>query len=148
MAVHHPTTPLIPFPLAAKINNNGNVVKCLFQGSCGEPGGSVPGSGQRTDRRSWTGCHDTRATPNKPPASYTKKLWWVRGTSLHDFFFVLFVLPVFFLKAIFCSFFSCAVVLPHIGSATYSTRGIMSALAARNLLGGLQGTEMPSELTN
>ncbi|KAG7230285.1 hypothetical protein INR49_024389, partial [Caranx melampygus] len=39
------------------------------------------------------------------------------------------------------------VVLPHIGSATYSTRGIMSALAARNLLGGLQGTEMPSELT-
>lgn len=41
----------------------------------------------------------------------------------------------------------CEVVLPHIGSATYSTRGIMSALAARNLLGGLQGTEMPSELT-
>lgn len=39
------------------------------------------------------------------------------------------------------------VVLPHIGSATYSTRGIMAALAARNLLGGLQGTEMPSELT-
>lgn len=39
------------------------------------------------------------------------------------------------------------VVLPHIGSATYSTRGIMSSLAARNLLAGLQGTEMPSELT-
>lgn len=39
------------------------------------------------------------------------------------------------------------VVLPHIGSATYSTRGVMSALAARNLLGGLQGTDMPSELT-
>ncbi|XP_061786314.1 glyoxylate reductase/hydroxypyruvate reductase [Nerophis lumbriciformis] len=38
------------------------------------------------------------------------------------------------------------VVLPHIGSATYSTRGVMVALAARNLLGGLQGTEMPSEL--
>lgn len=39
------------------------------------------------------------------------------------------------------------VVLPHIGSATYSTRGIMSSLAARNLLAGLQGTDMPSELT-
>ncbi|XP_061691481.1 glyoxylate reductase/hydroxypyruvate reductase isoform X3 [Syngnathoides biaculeatus] len=39
------------------------------------------------------------------------------------------------------------VVLPHIGSATSSTRGVMAALAARNLLGGLQGTEMPSELT-
>ncbi|XP_024139992.1 glyoxylate reductase/hydroxypyruvate reductase [Oryzias melastigma] len=39
------------------------------------------------------------------------------------------------------------VVLPHIGSATYSTRGIMSALAAQNLLGGLQGSDMPSELS-
>ncbi|XP_028314635.1 glyoxylate reductase/hydroxypyruvate reductase [Gouania willdenowi] len=39
------------------------------------------------------------------------------------------------------------VVIPHLGSATYSTRGEMSALAARNLLGGLQGTDMPSELT-
>nr|XP_057919494.1 glyoxylate reductase/hydroxypyruvate reductase [Doryrhamphus excisus] len=38
------------------------------------------------------------------------------------------------------------VVLPHIGSANYSTRGVMATLAARNLLGGLQGTEMPSEL--
>ncbi|KAI3351775.1 hypothetical protein L3Q82_020605 [Scortum barcoo] len=39
------------------------------------------------------------------------------------------------------------VVLPHIGSATYSTRGVMAALSANNLLGGLQGTDMPSELT-
>uniref|UniRef100_A0A3P9MA13 Glyoxylate reductase/hydroxypyruvate reductase n=1 Tax=Oryzias latipes TaxID=8090 RepID=A0A3P9MA13_ORYLA len=39
------------------------------------------------------------------------------------------------------------VVLPHIGSATYTTRGVMSALAAQNLLGGLQGSDMPSELT-
>ncbi|XP_071373432.1 glyoxylate reductase/hydroxypyruvate reductase [Centroberyx affinis] len=39
------------------------------------------------------------------------------------------------------------VVLPHIGSATYSTRGIMADLSARNLLAGLQGTDMPSELT-
>ncbi|XP_031175426.1 glyoxylate reductase/hydroxypyruvate reductase [Sander lucioperca] len=39
------------------------------------------------------------------------------------------------------------VVLPHIGSATYSTRGVMGALSAQNLLGGLQGTDMPSELT-
>ncbi|XP_051931797.1 glyoxylate reductase/hydroxypyruvate reductase [Hippocampus zosterae] len=38
------------------------------------------------------------------------------------------------------------VVLPHIGSATYSTRGAMASLAAQNLLGGLQGTQMPSEL--
>uniref|UniRef100_A0A8C1UC46 Glyoxylate reductase/hydroxypyruvate reductase n=1 Tax=Cyprinus carpio TaxID=7962 RepID=A0A8C1UC46_CYPCA len=38
------------------------------------------------------------------------------------------------------------VVLPHIGSATYSTRGIMSALTANNLLAGLTGSEMPSEL--
>uniref|UniRef100_A0A8C5C4P0 D-isomer specific 2-hydroxyacid dehydrogenase NAD-binding domain-containing protein n=1 Tax=Gadus morhua TaxID=8049 RepID=A0A8C5C4P0_GADMO len=39
------------------------------------------------------------------------------------------------------------VVLPHIGSATYSTRGVMAELSAQNLLGGLQGTDMPSELT-
>ncbi|KAM6923352.1 glyoxylate reductase/hydroxypyruvate reductase [Xenentodon cancila] len=39
------------------------------------------------------------------------------------------------------------VVLPHIGSASYTTRGIMSALTVRNLLGGLQGSDMPSELT-
>lgn len=43
-------------------------------------------------------------------------------------------------------FLVCTVVLPHIGSATYSTRGVMMALAARNLLAGLQGTDMPSEL--
>uniref|UniRef100_A0A3Q3LJE6 Glyoxylate reductase/hydroxypyruvate reductase n=1 Tax=Mastacembelus armatus TaxID=205130 RepID=A0A3Q3LJE6_9TELE len=39
------------------------------------------------------------------------------------------------------------VVLPHIGSATYSTRRTMLALAVRNLLGGVQGTEMPIILT-
>ncbi|XP_035983138.1 glyoxylate reductase/hydroxypyruvate reductase isoform X2 [Fundulus heteroclitus] len=39
------------------------------------------------------------------------------------------------------------VVLPHIGSATYSTRGVMLALTAQNLLGGLQGSDMPSELS-
>lgn len=44
-------------------------------------------------------------------------------------------------------YLSRAVVLPHIGSATYSTRGIMAALSAQNLLGGLQGKDMPSELT-
>ncbi|XP_023647476.2 glyoxylate reductase/hydroxypyruvate reductase isoform X1 [Paramormyrops kingsleyae] len=38
------------------------------------------------------------------------------------------------------------VILPHIGSATYSTRGIMSELAANNLLAGLSGTAMPKEL--
>ncbi|XP_075064377.1 glyoxylate reductase/hydroxypyruvate reductase-like [Mixophyes fleayi] len=38
------------------------------------------------------------------------------------------------------------VILPHIGSATYSTRNIMSVLAVNNLLRGLAGEEMPSEL--
>ncbi|XP_035280983.1 glyoxylate reductase/hydroxypyruvate reductase-like isoform X2 [Anguilla anguilla] len=38
------------------------------------------------------------------------------------------------------------VVLPHIGSATYSTRGTMAELAATNLLAGLTGKAMPSEL--
>ncbi|KAJ8382651.1 hypothetical protein SKAU_G00034290 [Synaphobranchus kaupii] len=38
------------------------------------------------------------------------------------------------------------VVLPHIGSATYSTRGIMAELAATNLVAGLTGKAMPSEL--
>ncbi|XP_077464805.1 glyoxylate reductase/hydroxypyruvate reductase isoform X2 [Stigmatopora argus] len=39
------------------------------------------------------------------------------------------------------------VVLPHLGSATYSTRGVMASLAARNLLAGLEGMPMPKELT-
>ncbi|KAJ8247801.1 hypothetical protein GJAV_G00250680 [Gymnothorax javanicus] len=38
------------------------------------------------------------------------------------------------------------VILPHIGSATYSTRGTMGVLAANNLLAGVNGTAMPSEL--
>ncbi|XP_053144827.1 glyoxylate reductase/hydroxypyruvate reductase isoform X2 [Hemicordylus capensis] len=38
------------------------------------------------------------------------------------------------------------VILPHIGSATYATRNAMSALAANNLLAGLKGESMPSEL--
>ncbi|XP_069387607.1 glyoxylate reductase/hydroxypyruvate reductase-like [Paralichthys olivaceus] len=38
------------------------------------------------------------------------------------------------------------VVLPHIGSATYATRGVMAVLTVQNLLGGLRGTEMPKEL--
>ncbi|KAG9342461.1 hypothetical protein JZ751_016463 [Albula glossodonta] len=38
------------------------------------------------------------------------------------------------------------VILPHIGSATYSTRGIMAELSANNLLAGLSGAAMPSEL--
>nr|XP_020740466.1 glyoxylate reductase/hydroxypyruvate reductase isoform X1 [Odocoileus virginianus texanus]XP_020740467.1 glyoxylate reductase/hydroxypyruvate reductase isoform X2 [Odocoileus virginianus texanus] len=38
------------------------------------------------------------------------------------------------------------VILPHIGSATYRTRNIMSVLAADNLLAGLRGEPMPSEL--
>ncbi|XP_036891656.1 glyoxylate reductase/hydroxypyruvate reductase isoform X1 [Sturnira hondurensis] len=39
------------------------------------------------------------------------------------------------------------VILPHIGSATYRTRNTMSVLAANNLLAGLRGEPMPSELT-
>ncbi|XP_067171583.1 glyoxylate reductase/hydroxypyruvate reductase-like isoform X2 [Apteryx mantelli] len=38
------------------------------------------------------------------------------------------------------------VILPHIGSATYTTRNTMSVLAANNLLAGLKGEPMPSEL--
>ncbi|XP_061490604.1 glyoxylate reductase/hydroxypyruvate reductase isoform X1 [Rhineura floridana] len=38
------------------------------------------------------------------------------------------------------------VILPHIGSATYATRNTMSVLAANNLLAGLKGESMPSEL--
>ncbi|EPY78662.1 glyoxylate reductase/hydroxypyruvate reductase [Camelus ferus] len=41
----------------------------------------------------------------------------------------------------------CAlVILPHIGSATHRTRNTMSLLAANNLLAGLRGEPMPSEL--
>lgn len=43
-------------------------------------------------------------------------------------------------------FFSFPVILPHIGSATYKTRNTMSLLAANNLLAGLRGKPMPSEL--
>lgn len=39
-----------------------------------------------------------------------------------------------------------SVILPHIGSATYKTRNTMSLLAANNLLAGLRGEAMPSEL--
>ncbi|XP_005004162.2 glyoxylate reductase/hydroxypyruvate reductase isoform X1 [Cavia porcellus] len=38
------------------------------------------------------------------------------------------------------------VILPHIGSATYKTRNAMSLLASNNLLAGLRGQPMPSEL--
>ncbi|XP_070544273.1 glyoxylate reductase/hydroxypyruvate reductase-like isoform X2 [Ptychodera flava] len=38
------------------------------------------------------------------------------------------------------------VVLPHIGSATESTRIDMAVLAARNLLAGLKGEKLPSEV--
>ncbi|XP_013061809.2 glyoxylate reductase/hydroxypyruvate reductase-like isoform X1 [Biomphalaria glabrata] len=37
-------------------------------------------------------------------------------------------------------------VLPHIGSATQSTREAMAVLAARNLLAGLQGKPMPCQI--
>ncbi|MBN3281032.1 GRHPR reductase, partial [Polyodon spathula] len=39
-----------------------------------------------------------------------------------------------------------AFILPHIGSATYATRGTMSILVAKNLVAGLKGEGMPSEL--
>ncbi|XP_038625823.1 glyoxylate reductase/hydroxypyruvate reductase-like [Tachyglossus aculeatus] len=38
------------------------------------------------------------------------------------------------------------VILPHIGSATYTTRNTMAVLAANNLLAGLKGEPLPSEL--
>lgn len=42
--------------------------------------------------------------------------------------------------------FVFAVILPHIASASYTTRNAMSALAANNLLAGLRGEPMPKEL--
>lgn len=42
--------------------------------------------------------------------------------------------------------FVFAVILPHIASASYTTRNSMSALAANNLLAGLRGEPMPKEL--
>ncbi|XP_072373096.1 glyoxylate reductase/hydroxypyruvate reductase-like isoform X1 [Scyliorhinus torazame] len=38
------------------------------------------------------------------------------------------------------------VILPHIGSATHATRNTMSVLTANNILAGLKGEPMPSEL--
>ncbi|KAH8116205.1 hypothetical protein DFH11DRAFT_1688303 [Phellopilus nigrolimitatus] len=38
------------------------------------------------------------------------------------------------------------VVLPHIGSATFETRTAMATLAARNVIAGVLGEEMPMEL--
>uniref|UniRef100_A0A8B9HXB9 Glyoxylate reductase/hydroxypyruvate reductase b n=1 Tax=Astyanax mexicanus TaxID=7994 RepID=A0A8B9HXB9_ASTMX len=41
---------------------------------------------------------------------------------------------------------SPTLILPHIASASYTTRNAMSALAANNLLAGLRGEPMPKEL--
>ena len=38
------------------------------------------------------------------------------------------------------------VVLPHIGSATHDTREAMAVLAAQNLIAGLKGDKMPSQI--
>ncbi|EJC97537.1 uncharacterized protein FOMMEDRAFT_162930, partial [Fomitiporia mediterranea MF3/22] len=38
------------------------------------------------------------------------------------------------------------VVLPHIGSATFETRRAMATLAARNVIAGVRGEAMPTEL--
>ncbi|XP_014239498.1 glyoxylate reductase/hydroxypyruvate reductase-like isoform X2 [Cimex lectularius] len=37
------------------------------------------------------------------------------------------------------------VILPHIGSATYQTRMVMSDLVAKNIIAALEGKEMPAE---
>lgn len=47
-------------------------------------------------------------------------------------------------KENFCCLFS-SVVLPHIGSAEDSTREAMATLAARNLLAGLAGENLPAQ---
>lgn len=112
------------------------------QGGGGEPGRSVRGFDYWTDCCSWPGRHHTWTTPYKPPPAFTQKLRWVSTFKQYPNLHIVTVLTFF--AASFCP---RAVVLPHIGSATYSTRGIMAALAAQNLLGGLQGAEMPSELT-
>lgn len=46
----------------------------------------------------------------------------------------------------FSAWILSTVILPHIASASYSTRNAMSALAANNLLLGLRGEPMIKEL--
>lgn len=43
------------------------------------------------------------------------------------------------------SVFDLSVVLPHIGSAEESTREAMAVLAAKNLLAGLTGENLPAQ---
>jgi len=43
------------------------------------------------------------------------------------------------------SVFDLSVVLPHIGSAEESTREAMAVLAAKNLLAGLAGENLPAQ---
>ena len=43
------------------------------------------------------------------------------------------------------SIFDLSVVLPHIGSAEESTREAMAVLAAKNLLAGLAGENLPAQ---
>lgn len=38
------------------------------------------------------------------------------------------------------------VILPHIGSATFETRLGMATLAAQNVVAGILGAQMPTEL--
>ena len=52
------------------------------------------------------------------------------------------------LRALQChhsSVFDLSVVLPHIGSAEESTREAMAVLAAKNLLAGLAGENLPAQ---
>lgn len=83
--------------------------------------------------------------PTNHPLLTLKNCGEQTGCAICRCVFFWLLLPLF--NGILCPLLSCAVVLPHIGSATYSTRGVMVALSAQNLLGGLQGADMPSELT-
>lgn len=53
--------------------------------------------------------------------------------------YIMFMFFIFFL-------FSRCVILPHIGSATLQTRWDMAALAVKNVLAAISGSEMPASV--
>lgn len=121
------------------------LVFVLCQRWRGEPGRPVRGSVHRADCRSWVRRHRSRAPAHKPPALHPQKLRWVLWSVLRQTYYHKFLLSHCLLSIFLISFLP-AVILPHIASASYTTRNAMSALAANNLLLGLRGEPMIKEL--
>ncbi|KAL0606081.1 Zinc finger protein [Plecturocebus cupreus] len=83
---------------------------------------------------------------NNPPAS-ASQVAGTTGVGHHNWLiFVIFVDTGFHHVAQAGLELLSSMILPHIGSATHRTRNTMSLLAANNLLAGLRGEPMPSEL--